>query len=213
MIEIRQFINNPASSNCFLIFDRECGDDCLIVDPGSKDCSSLLAFLKQEKLNPLYIFLTHEHFDHCWGVIDLRYFYPSVNLICSSICSVAIQDRKKNLSVFYQQPGFDLKPAEIELEDVGWIINWYNYVLTFFPAQGHSASGVMFLLGGYIFTGDELIKDIRTVTKLKTASKDKLHNSLKLLDNLKGRGLMVCPGHGEMFELDKYELEKAYGKK
>ena len=213
MIEIRQYVNNPASSNCFLIYDREFGDDCLIIDPGSEDSTELLEILKQERLTPLYIILTHEHFDHCWGVNDLRSYYPSVKLICSSICSVAIQEKKKNLSVFYQQPGFDLDPAEIELENCDWTVDWHDYKLNFFPAQGHSASGVMFILGCNIFTGDELIKDIRTVTKLKTASKDKLHDSLRLLDGFKGRGLTVCPGHGDLFKLDDYDLKKAYLKK
>lgn len=207
MLQIKQLINNPASSNCFVIYDKAFGNNCLIVDPGSEDSSDLLEMLKQERLNPLYIILTHEHFDHCWGVNELRKNYPNVKLICTSICSAAIQEKKKNLSVFYQQPGFDVLAADIELDKIGWQLVWNNYKIAFYPAQGHTASGVIFIIDGYTFTGDELIKGVKTVTKLKTGSKEKLLDSLKLLGEMKGKGLIICPGHGEMFELDGYELD------
>lgn len=207
MLKIKQIVNVPKSSNCFVIQDKAVGNNCIVIDPGSEDNSLLYQYLEQEQLLPEYIFLTHEHFDHCWGVNDMREVYPDVKLVCSQICSEAIQDKKKNYSVFHQQPGFDLKPADIVLEDVGWMVNWNGYQIRFEPAQGHSAAGIIFFIDKYVFTGDTLIKDIKTVTKLKTASKEKLKESLLMLENEKGKGLIVCPGHGETFELDGYNLE------
>ena len=211
MLEIRQLINNPASSNCYVIYDKKKGCDCLIVDPGSEDSSSLFELLKTESLNPEYIILSHEHFDHCWGVNDIRNHFPSVKLICSSICSFAIQDKKKNHSVFYQQPGFEVASADIILEDISWQFDWNDYKLSFFSVQGHTASGVVFVINRNLFTGDELIKDIKTVTKLKSGSKEKLHDSILFFESLKGSGFSVYPGHGEMFELDDYDLNRAIG--
>lgn len=209
MLEIKQIDNIPISSNCFVLFDKAVGNNCIVVDPGSEDNSSLYQYLEQETLLPESIVLTHEHFDHCWGVNDMRNVYPNVKLVCSQICSEAIQDKKKNYSVFHQQPGFDLKPADIVLEDVCWMVNWNGYQIRFVPAKGHSAAGIVFFIDKYVFTGDTLIKDIKTVTKLKTASKEKLKDSLLMLENEKGKNLIVCPGHGETFELDNYDLTKA----
>jgi glyoxylase-like metal-dependent hydrolase (beta-lactamase superfamily II) len=62
-----------------------------------------------------------------------------------------------------------------------------------------------------LFTGDTLIKDIRTVTKLKTGSRDKLKETLSMLEKLKGMGLMVYPGHEEQFLLDSYNLDNSLG--
>ena len=206
---IKQIENTPISSNCFVIFDKAVRNNCIIVDPGSEDNSDLFRFLEKELLNPEYIILTHEHFDHCWGVNSFRNKYPDVKLISSKICSDSIQDRKKNYSVFNQQPGFELKPADIILDDIDWKLVWYDKLISFLPAQGHSASGIVIFVDQYVFTGDSLIKGIKTVTKLKTASKEKLMKTLSMLEAKKGRGFVVCPGHGEMFSLDGYDLSLA----
>lgn len=206
MLVVKQINNSPIDSNCFVIYDKAVGNDCIIFDPGSDDNSRLYEFLRFEGLDPKYTILTHEHFDHCWGVNQLRVDYPSVKLVCSTNCSVAIQERKKNYSVFYQQPGFDVDAADIEVDMIGWQLDWNNYKLFFYSAQGHTASGTMCVLENYIFTGDELIKGFKTVTKLKTGSKERLMDSLNLLERMKGNGLIVCSGHGETFNLDDYDL-------
>ena len=209
MLTVHQIINFPIPSNCFVLYDKTLGGDCIVVDPGSKSDEELFAFLEKQGLAPKYIILTHEHFDHCWGVNALREQYPNIQLVCSTICSVAIQDKKKNYSVFHQQPGFELRPADIFLEDINWFLYWNGYQIRFELAQGHSAAGIIFFIDKYVFTGDTLIKDIKTVTKLKTASKEKLKDSILTLENEKGKNLIVCPGHGEMFELDRYDLSRA----
>ena len=210
MLEVKQIINTPIDSNSFVIYDKAVGCECIVVDPGSEDNARLYEFFDLEGLNPLYIILTHEHFDHCWGVNQLREDYPSSKLVCTSNCSVAIQNRKKNYSVFHQQPGFDVGFADIILEDINWLLDWNDHMLSFHPAQGHTASGVIFAIDGCIFTGDELIKGIRTVTKLHTGSKTKLVESTTFLESQKGKGLTVCPGHGEMFQLDNYDLNMVF---
>lgn len=60
-----------------------------------------------------------------------------------------------------------------------------------------------------LFIGDTLIKDVRTVTKLRTESKEKLEETLSLLEGYKGNGLIVYPGHEEAFALDEYDLNIA----
>lgn len=206
---LKKIENTPISSNCFVLSDKAVGNNCIVVDPGSEHNDCLYQYLDQEQLIPEYVILTHEHFDHCWGVNDLRCRYPKVQLVCSMICSEAIQSRKRNYSVFNQQPGFELEPADIILDEVGWQLEWNYRLIRFQSAQGHSAAGIVFFIDNYVFTGDSLIKDIKTVTKLKTASKEKLEETLDMLEEEKGKGLIVCPGHEEMFDLDNYPLGKA----
>ena len=45
------------------------------------------------------------------------------------------------------------------------------------------------------------------MTKLPTGSVVKLQESIELLRNMQGKGYMVYPGHGDLFELDGYDLE------
>lgn len=205
MIVVHKIENTPIPSNCFVVFDKEIGNSCIIVDPGSNDGSALFDFLSLKFLNPQFIILTHEHFDHCWGVNSLRERYNDIKLICSSECSKNIQNKKKNYSVFYEQPGFELDSADIEIEE-NKCLDILNKKVFFTLAKGHSASGIIFTIDNYLFTGDELIKDVKTVTKLKTGSKEQLKESLIFIHTLQGKNLKVCPGHGETFELDSYIL-------
>lgn len=207
-LEIIKIENSPISSNCYILFDKTFSNDCLVVDPGSEHSVDLEHQLQILQLHPQSIILTHEHFDHIWGCNYLLSKY-NCRIICSNVCSLAINDAKKNHSLFYNQIGFVVSAANILLEEIGYKMYWQVYDMIFFPALGHTNSGVCFTIGGYLFTGDSLIKGIRTVTKLFTGSKIELVTTIAKIETMKGNGYMVCPGHGEMFDLDTYNTNLA----
>lgn len=68
MLTVQTLINFPVASNCYLLLDRDEGNECIIVDPGSRTETELIDYLEGNGIIPKYIILTHEHFDHCWGV-------------------------------------------------------------------------------------------------------------------------------------------------
>ena len=208
MLIVQSFVNTPVNSNCYVLFDKEQSNDCIIVDPGSESESHLISYLKKGKLIPKYIVLTHEHFDHCWGVNQLVDEYH-VPVVCSRLCAEAIRDSKRNCSVFYDnKTGFVI---DCEVLDAGLIKKYIKVgesEIRFFETPGHTKASISLVVGHYLFTGDTLIKDIRTVTKLPTGSKDALSESLVLFAAMQGKGYRVCPGHGAGFELDQYELDK-----
>ena len=208
-LEVVQIINKPVSSNCFLLFDREVNNDCLVVDPGCEIPDVLDRKLSELRLWPKFIVLTHEHFDHIWGCNALVQKYHA-QIICSTICSEAIQDAKKNHSMFYNQKGFVLPPADICVEDIDWTWEWNGKQITFSLAEGHTNAGIYFRIGKNLFTGDTLLKDLKTVTKLFCGSKDKLVVTIDQIKKLQGEGLRVYPGHGDCFDLDSYDLNKAF---
>lgn len=207
-IELLTIENKPISSNCHVFYDIG-STHCILVDPGSENGNYIDEFLIQKKLKPDYIILTHEHFDHIWGC---GYFVDKYNIpiVCSKKCAEAIVDGRTNLSLFFDnKKAFACPPASIIVEEANYELIWNTNRLSFYPALGHSIGGIVFSLGDYLVTGDTLIKDIKTVTKLKCGSKEKLKESLALIESFKGRGLLVCAGHGESFDLDSYDLNKA----
>ena len=206
-LHLKTIVNSLVTSNCHIVYDDETRH-CLIVDPASEDVSHIEDALAQLDVTPDYILLTHEHFDHMWSCAALveRHHTP---IVCSAVCSADIQDRKKNLSVFYNQVGIVSPAADIVLEDINWTLAWNGCQIRFYDARGHSEGGVMFIIGKYLFTGDTLMKDIPTPTKFHCSSKPKLKESIDFLETLKGQHLLVCPGHGDTFELDDYDFTKA----
>ena len=194
---------------CYIIYDKSQSDECIIIDPGSEYNDELVNFIEQNSLIPKYIILTHEHFDHCRGVNSLRERYPKISLIWSSVGSEAIQDPRLTYSHYYCKPEFVIAPADILLEDVQWKVDWNNYELNFSFAKGHSTSGIFVFIENLVFTGDTLVKNMKTTTKFKTGSLTDLKQSLQILSRFKGKGLIAYPGHGESFELDKYNLSES----
>lgn len=205
MLEVRSFVNIPVTSNCYVLFDKVHGNDCIIVDPGSRDEQELFTFLTEEGLSPKYIILTHEHFDHCWGVNALVKLYR-IPVVCSCLCAEAIKDKKRNCSVFYDNVGFVIEHETISVESLGDCLLFMEDEIKFYHTPGHTEASISFVVDKYLFTGDTLIKDENTVTKLPTGSVECLKASVEEIKKLKGGGLKVCPGHGEGFALDGYDL-------
>lgn len=204
MLRVFKLVNTPVTSNCYILYDKEYGKECIIVDPGSKDEAELFGYLEQESLDPKYIILTHEHFDHCWGVNALAAKY-GVPVVCSQLCSEAIKYEKRNCSVFYDnKEAFTSNCVTISIESISKKLTFAGEEIRFFNTPGHTDASICFVVGGNLFTGDTLIKDEKTVTKLPTGSKDKLKETLLTFHTLQGQSLKVYPGHGEGFELDSY---------
>lgn len=209
MLTIHQIINKPVPSNCFVLYDKAVGCECIVVDPGSKHNEELFAFLDEEGLVPQYIVLTHEHFDHCWGVNELVAKYE-IPIVCSVLCAECIQYEKRNCSVFYDNnERFVITSKTISIESIDEVLPFDGTELRFFQTPGHTNASVCFTVNKYLFTGDTLIEDLRTVTKLPTGSVNKLKESIDTLARLKGQGFIVYTGHGDSFKLDNYSLEKA----
>jgi glyoxylase-like metal-dependent hydrolase (beta-lactamase superfamily II) len=208
MLSVRTFVNNPVTSNCYLFYDKGRSKDCIIIDPGSRNEDVIFDFISQEDLKPILIILTHEHFDHCWGVNQLVEEYH-IPIVCSDLCASAIKNVKRNCSLFYDnKEAFTINCEVVSVESLSNVMKLGGYSIQFYHTPGHTDASISFVIGNYLLTGDTLIKDERTVTKLPTGSTDRLNESIELYEKMKGRGLLVCPGHGEMFELDGYDLPK-----
>ena len=206
---VKRFVNNPVPSNCYVVSLSEFDGDSVIIDPGSIDNNELLSFLTSRRLTPKYIILTHEHFDHAWGVNELVEKY-SVPVVCSELCSQNIKDEWLNCFAQYDDnTQFVIKSKTISIESLQYKCSLIGGLFSFLKTPGHTDASMCVIAEKYLFTGDTLIHNLKTVTKLPTGDWGKLRDSIMMLREMKGMGRTVCPGHGEMFEFDKYDLNKA----
>ena len=84
-LEIVRIVNNPVPSNAYIIVD-DVRKRCIVIDPGSKKPDDITKYIAYNNLEPDYIILTHEHFDHCWGVNILVSNYPNVKVVTTIPC-------------------------------------------------------------------------------------------------------------------------------
>ena len=199
-MNVIRFINNLFQSNTYIIKCNN-NNNIIIIDPC--DNEEVFAYIKMNKLCPVFIFLTHEHFDHISGVNKLKDLY-NVKIVCSRECSLKIIDKRKNLSLFYDQVGFNSCKADILVEEIKYRLHWNNHLFEFINTPGHTEGSICIYTESVLFTGDTLIKNEFTVTKLPSGSKEKLSLSLdKLIKRFTKRNPIVFAGHGESFSFSE----------
>lgn len=198
-ITIKQFNGSDWVSNCYIIFNKEINSNCIIIDPGSNDISDYVDFIEQNGLYPEYMIITHRHFDHFAGANDIRKRFSNIKLFCSKECNVAIQNSRLNCSLLTnKQKPFVLEPAE-EPFDGTLSLKWNGHNIYLVPTPGHTEDCVSIIIDDNVFTGDALLKDSPTITKLPSGNKGKQIVTEKYLMTL--HGYKVWPGHGELFEI------------
>lgn len=202
---VERFINTPITSNSYLVYEQN-SPSALLIDPGSADNTELDQRIESLKLFPEYILLTHEHFDHIWGVDFFRKKYRS-KVVCSKECSVRLKDKKKNMSVFHNQVGFETEEADITTEELDHQLIWNQRTIEFIDTPGHTKSGICIYLAKALFSGDTFITNIQTVTKLPGGSKEELKDSLRKIQNrFKDMDITIYPGHEESFSMEKFDI-------
>ena len=189
--------NSPITSNCYILYNDS---KCIIVDPGSSNNKEVYDFLKLKKLTPEYIFLTHEHFDHIWGLNDLRSNYLNLKVISSIECSNSIICSKKNMSAFYKDINFSCLKSDIVFKD-SFELDYMETHFHFFLTEGHSSGSVCILFNNNLITGDTIILNEKTITKLPNGSESKLKLSLLNTSEKITFPINIFAGHGEDFTI------------
>lgn len=205
-IVVEKIENSPINSNCYILYQAN-DHGCIIVDPGSEDSTKIIDFISRKNLKPEYIILTHAHFDHIWGINELKSKFD-IKIISNQLCSDKMVDRKKNMSLFYDQIGFETCSCDIFVESIENVFYWNDIKIDFISTPGHTDCSLSFLILDKIFVGDLIIPGFKTVTKLPSGDKKELQTSLDVIQVLgKKRKLKVYPGHGAVFMLDEMDIE------
>lgn len=207
MIDVVRFINSRFTSNTYVIFSTD-SEDIWVVDPG--DFTPIKEWMQRNSKSGIAgVLITHAHFDHIYGANELYEKYPSTPFYVYNQTSVEILfDSKKNGSKYTEVPFVLNEQAKVNIVSPEMFL-WEDSKIHNYFTPGHSEDSMCILLGNSLFTGDTLIKDIRTVTKLKGGSVEKLQESINWIETLKGRGIVVYGGHEDPFELDDYDLSIA----
>ena len=205
-MEIDCLILGLYETNCYVLRRDKEDKDCLIIDAGL-DCEPLMEFLRQQKLNPAALVLTHGHIDHIAGVNALREKFPDIKIYIHRLDAEMLEEPFSNLSAMTGAT-FVTKPADFLLQD-GDVVEQAGIKLHALHTPGHTPGGISLYSAehGVVFSGDALFADSvgRTdfpggsMTQLVTGIKDKL---LTLPDETK-----VYPGHGPEPTIAR---EKAY---
>lgn len=161
--------------------------------------------------NPDYLILTHEHFDHIAGFRELGAF-EGIPLVAAAPCAKLLPDPALNMSK-YDPEGriLSVRAPDILVPAAGRTLDWQGSLVEMIPAPGHSPGGLFIHIDSNLFTGDTLLREHRTVTKLPGADRIGLKKTLQELFAHFPGDTLVWPGHGESFRLSETSVQSALG--
>lgn len=203
MIQVNQVQSEKFTSHVYVL-TSSLSEEVFLIDCGG--FQSVLDVL-DAKQKVTGIFITHYHYDHIYYLSNWINQFPDLIVFGSQKTMLGLQDPKINLSFYHEDPVQLEVPNFKVLSDTEEIIVWDTLTIKGFDTEGHCDGSMTFQMGNYLFTGDTLIPNIPTVTKLKTGSKEKLQLSIKKIKSLVTEQTLICPGHLEMISGKEVQWE------
>lgn len=188
--------------NCYLISTDK---SAIVIDPGFNS-SYVEDFLLKNADKERMILLTHAHFDHIGGALQLKE-KTGVKIAIGRIDEPSLSDENYNLSTLFNAY---IKPfnADILLDD-GEITKIGDITLKTIHTPGHTKGSVGYLIENNLFSGDTLFNLSVGRTDFPGGNTKQLLNSVKKLfaldDNTK-----VFSGHGATTTIGYEKINNPY---
>ncbi len=196
-LEMVVVVSPPFMENTYVV-RRPDRDDCLIVDPGSRS-REIVALLREKRVTPAAILLTHGHLDHIEGNWDLRREWPELPIFIGAGDAPMLTDPAKNLSAKYGKPvtspPADRLLVEPERIDVG------GFELDVLDIPGHSPGHIVYVLKTespfMVLGGDVLFQGSIGRTDTPGGSLELLVSGIRTKLFSLPDDTVVYPGHGD----------------
>ena len=191
----------PAGSwgtNCYVVAPSA-GAECVVIDPGQDAVKGVEQILRESRLKPVAVLLTHGHIDHVFSVVPVcgahdvpAYIHPSDRYM--------LTDPARSLGMPPGTPMFGLEWAEpsdvVELTGTD-TITLAGLEFTVDHAPGHTEGSVTFRLAdAVLFSGDLVFAGSIGRTDLPGGSYEAMLDSLRRVVLPLPDDLPILSGHG-----------------
>ena len=195
---VRGFPAAAFATNCWVVAPAE-GEQCVVIDPGIGVVDQLDEVLRQHRLQPVAVLLTHGHLDHTFSVTPVcgardvpAWIHPGDREL--------LTDPGKGMGVSMQQMfGGTLdwaEPSDVRLLDPAEPLSLAGLELTVDLAPGHTPGSVVFETEKTLFSGDVLFAGSIGRTDLPGGSWEQMQESLRRVVLPRADDTVVHTGHG-----------------
>lgn len=201
-LHIETFSLSDWMTNCYVLRaegqtagSQEEGRECWIVDAGFEP-RPLIGYIRDKKLTPRAVLVTHAHVDHIAGLAELRGEWPSLPILVHPAEQAALRDPMLNLSGFLGQE-VKAPAATGPLED-GQRLRLAGLEFRVLHAPGHSPGSVTLYQAeeGVALVGDVLFLDSVGRTDFPNSDHRTLIRSIQEKLLTLPDETRVLPGHG-----------------
>ncbi|MEU5697103.1 MBL fold metallo-hydrolase [Actinosynnema sp. NPDC020468] len=197
------FPTGALQANCFLLATGE-GEPCVIVDPGQDAEEPIAKALRDHRLSPVAVLLTHGHFDHSFSVAPVcdgndipAWIHPDDRVLLSD----PLRGVSAESAAFFGGKLVMREPAEVRALSDGADLDLAGLRLTVDHTPGHTGGSVMFRAGTeeggrLVLSGDTLFAGSIGRTDLPGGSHRAMLTSLRHKVLTLHDDTVVLPGHG-----------------
>ena len=202
-IKIGRMVLSMCQTNCYFLY-REDTKECILIDPADQGTQVYNA-LTRNGFTIQAILLTHGHFDHIWGLNEVREL-SGVNVYAYEQEKELLNSEKLNVSRGAGRPY--TADADVYLKD-GEEVSAAGMTCKCIATPGHTAGSCCFYFAeaGILVSGDTLFRESVGRTDLPTGNMRTLMQSVKEKLFVLPEETRVYPGHGESTTI---EYEKKY---
>ncbi len=195
----------PAGSwgtNCYVLANAP-GEPCLIVDPGQDSIDGVHDLVREHRLLPAAVLLTHGHIDHVWSVAPLTDEFEVPALIhaadryrLADIAGSSVMMAREKLMAMTKNSLELTEPSDVLLLEDQQRLDLAGIPLVVKHAPGHTEGSVVFELDEVMFSGDVLFAGSIGRTDLPGGDHAAMIESLRRVILPASDHLVVLPGHG-----------------
>lgn len=195
----------PAGSwgtNCYVLATGP-GEPCLIVDPGQESIDGVHDILREHRLMPAAVLLTHGHIDHVWSVAPLTTEFEVPALIhaddryrLADPAGSSFSAAREQLLAMTKNALELTEPSEVRVFADDEVLSIAGISLRARHAPGHTEGSSVFELPEVMFSGDLLFAGSIGRTDLPGGDHDRMIESLRRVVLTADDEVTVLPGHG-----------------
>ena len=195
----------PAGSwgtNCYVLATAP-GEPCLIVDPGQDSIDGVHELVREHRLLPAAVLLTHGHIDHVWSVAPITDEFDIPALIhaddryrLADIAGTSIAASRDQLLAMTKGALELTEPSEVLVLADQQRLDIAGVPMVVRHAPGHTEGSVVFVLDEVMLSGDVLFAGSIGRTDLPGGDHEAMIESLRRVILPADDGLVVLPGHG-----------------
>ncbi|HET8664021.1 MAG TPA: MBL fold metallo-hydrolase [Nocardioides sp.] len=206
----------PAGSwaaNCYVVATGP-GTECLVVDPGQDAASGIADLVREHRLKPVAVLLTHGHVDHMWSVTPVAGTYDATawihpadrHLLTDPMAGISRETASMLLGGRYE---FTEPDDVAELAD-GQRLELAGLEVVVDHTPGHTAGSVSFRtpygrdgISDVMFAGDLLFAGSIGRTDLPGGDHAVMLDTLRRKVLTLPDDVVVLPGHGEQTSIGR----------
>jgi glyoxylase-like metal-dependent hydrolase (beta-lactamase superfamily II) len=205
---IAGFPAGPWGTNCYVAATGP-DSECIVIDPGKDAAPGIADVVREHRLKPVAVLLTHGHIDHMWSVTPVSgayeataYIHPADrHLLSDPMAGISPDSAGMLLGGDYRF----VEPDNVaELSD-GVVLRLAGLDVTIDHTPGHTKGSVTFRtpydasteVEQVMFSGDLLFAGSIGRTDLPGGDPDEMSRSLRDKVLTLPDDIVVLPGHGE----------------